>query len=99
MLSGRDGLGINVHRRSQCGMPHQFLHHFEFGSDAPEKRGIGVAECMPADALLDIEGFGNRPKVFTENTCAPVRPPSFVQSTRKYPVVDSSESAGPPPGQ
>jgi hypothetical protein len=63
MHGGRDGLRIDIHRRPQRGMPHQFLHHFEFGSDASEKRGIGMPEGMPADALLNFESRGNRPDV------------------------------------
>src|SRR5215469_12226238 len=56
--AGATAWGVNIHGRPQRGMPHQFLHHFEFGSDASEKRRIGVAEGMPADALLDVESFG-----------------------------------------
>jgi len=45
-------------------MPHQFLHHFELRSDAPKQGRIGVSEGMPADALLNVEGFGDWADVF-----------------------------------
>jgi hypothetical protein len=80
-------------------MSHQFLHHFEFGSDASEKRGVRVSEGMPADALMDMESFGNGPNVIPKDRGTPVRPPALVQSTRKYPVVNSGESASLSPGQ
>ena len=67
MLGGRDCLRIDIHRRTQRGMPHQFLHYFEFGSDAPEKRGVRVPEGMTADALLDIESRGNGPDVVAKD--------------------------------
>jgi hypothetical protein len=31
MLGGRNCLRIDIYRRPQRGMPHQFLHDFEFG--------------------------------------------------------------------
>ena len=89
MLGGRNRLRIDIHRRPQGGMSHQFLHHFEFDSDASEKRRIGVPEGMPADALLNIESRGNGPDVIAMDRGTPVRSPAFVQSTRKYPVVGS----------
>lgn len=79
-------------------MPHQFLHHFEFGPDAPEQGRIGVSESMPADALLNIEGFGNWPNVFAKDGCAPVRPSSLVQSARKGPGVTTYKLARLSPG-
>ena len=80
-------------------MPHQFLHHFELGSDAPEKGGIRVPEGMPADALLDIESRGNGADVVAKDRGTPVRSSALVQSARKNPVIDSSEFAGLPPVQ
>ena len=99
MLGGCDCLRVHIHRRPQSGMPHQFLHHFEFGSDASEQGRIGVAEGVPADALLDIESRGNRPDVVAEDRGTPVRSSTLVQSTRKNPVVGSGESASLSPGQ
>ena len=92
MLGGRNSLRVDC--RPQCRMPHQFLHHFEFGSDAPQKRGIGVSEGMPAYALLNIESHGDGSDVIAKDGCTPIRPPAVVQSTRKYPVVDPNEFAG-----
>src|ERR1039457_5243592 len=54
VLGRRNGLCVDIHRSPQGGMPHQFLHHFELGSDAPEQSGVGVSEGMPADTLLNI---------------------------------------------
>ena len=99
MLGGRNRLRIDIHRRPQGGMSHQFLHHFEFGSDASEKRRIGVPEGMPADALLNIESRGNGPDVIAKDRGTPVRAPALVQSTRKYPIVGSGEFASLFPGQ
>ncbi len=74
MLGGRGCLRIDIHRRTQGGMPHQFLHYFEFGSDAPEKRGVR--------ALLDIESWGHGPDVIAKNRGSPVRSSALVQLTR-----------------
>ena len=54
VLGRRNGLCVDIHRRPEVGMPHQFLHHFELCSDAPEQSGISV-EGMPADAFLNIQ--------------------------------------------
>jgi hypothetical protein len=48
-------------------MPHQFLHHLELGSDTSEQGGIGVPKGMPADVLLNMERFGDRPDVLSKN--------------------------------
>ena len=63
VLGRSNCLHVDIHRRTQCGMPHQFLHYFEFSSDAPEKRGVRVPEGMPSDALLDSTKLGNRPNI------------------------------------
>ena len=79
-------------------MSHQFLHHFELRAYTPEQRRAGVSERMPADALLNIEGLGNWPNVFSKDRCTPVRPSSFVQSARKDPVVTTYKLARLSPG-
>ena len=43
------GLAVDVHRRSDIGMAHQFLLHLERSPSLVEKAPERVAECVPAD--------------------------------------------------
>ena len=99
VLGGRNCLRVDVHRCPQRGMPHQFLHHLELGSDTAEQRRVGESESVPADALLNVEGLGNWSNVFAKDGCAPVRPSSFVQAARKGPVFITRKLARLSPGQ
>lgn len=92
-------LRIDIHRCPQRGMPHQFLHHFELRADTPEQGRIRVPEGMPANALLNVEGLGDRPNIFPESGCSPPRSPSLVQAAREDPVVMTCKLARLSPGQ
>jgi hypothetical protein len=43
------GLAVDVHRRSDIGMAHQFVLHLERSPSLVEKTPERVAECVPAD--------------------------------------------------
>jgi hypothetical protein len=74
-------------------MPHQFLHDFEFDSEASEQRAVGVAKRMPTNALLNTQLFGNRLNVMAHNCRSPIRLLPIVQSTGEHPIVTGLEFA------
>jgi len=52
-----------------------------------------VPESVPTDALLDLESLGDRSDVISKDGRSPIRFPSFVESTGKYPVIGGREVA------
>jgi len=55
VLSRRDRLGVDVDGGTQRRMPQKFLHDFEFRSNTPEQRRIGVANvCQPIRFRIPI---------------------------------------------
>jgi hypothetical protein len=65
------GVRVHLHRRTQFGVAHEFLHHPHIVPGMRQERAVGMPKGMPADPLGDPDRLAATPNFSPErNTTA-----------------------------
>ena len=68
-------------------MSQQFLHHFEFRPDTPQKSRVRVPECVPSESFLNSSPLRGGTNIPAQDRLAPDWFAATVTSARENPVV------------
>src|SRR5215469_9129662 len=74
-------------------MSQQFLHHFEFCPDTPQKSRVSMPECVPSESFLNSSPLRNGTNISAQDRLAPDRLAATVPSACKNPILWFVETA------